>query len=239
MPVGKPYIPYMQPATQPSVAPTPPQAPPPPVSITTVGTDGKPVSLPIPRTQAEIQELRVQRSELADQLSNVASRRRTLAEEISRTGNDAVRDGLEKRLAVLDERILQIETDLAITGRQLSSAPAELLGRAEVSSGKNDEGFEEGMLAGGLPVLFAATIAFFFARRRWKKRAVLPAAGGESAQRLERLEHGMDAIALEIERISEGQRFVTKLLSEAQPAVGQAHRLPNRAASEREDPAKR
>jgi hypothetical protein len=40
----------------------------------------------------------------------------------------------------------------------------------------------------------------------------------ENAQRLERLEQGMEAIAIEIERVSEGQRFVTKLLSEA-PAL--------------------
>ena len=33
-------------------------------------------------------------------------------------------------------------------------------------------------------------------------------------QRLERLEQGIDAIAIEIERVTEGQRFVTKLLSE-------------------------
>jgi hypothetical protein len=31
---------------------------------------------------------------------------------------------------------------------------------------------------------------------------------------LERLEHAVDAIALEVERIGEGQRFVTKILSE-------------------------
>lgn len=229
----------MQPATPPQIAPTPAQAPAPPATITTVGPDGKTLTLPIPRTQAEVQELRAQRSELSDQLSGVASRRSTLAEEISTTGNDVIRAGLEKRLAVLDERILQIETDLAITGRQLSSAPAELVGYSEVNQGGDEGEFEEGMLAGGLPVLFAATIAFFFARRRWKKRVALPAATGESAQRLERLEHGMDAIALEIERISEGQRFVTKLLSDAQPGLGQPQRLPNRAASEREDPAKR
>jgi hypothetical protein len=30
----------------------------------------------------------------------------------------------------------------------------------------------------------------------------------------------MDAIAIEIERVSEGQRFVTKLLSEASPLNG-------------------
>jgi hypothetical protein len=42
-------------------------------------------------------------------------------------------------------------------------------------------------------------------------------------QRMERLERATDSIALQVERIAEGQRFVTKLLSDAE----QAHaRLP-------------
>lgn len=40
--------------------------------------------------------------------------------------------------------------------------------------------------------------------------AVSPALEG----RLERIEHAVDSIAIEIERISEGQRFTTKLLNE-------------------------
>jgi len=47
--------------------------------------------------------------------------------------------------------------------------------------------------------------------------------------RLERMEHAIDAIAVEIERISEGQRFTTKLLSErADRAAGSA--LPEHAS---------
>lgn len=37
---------------------------------------------------------------------------------------------------------------------------------------------------------------------------------GSSDDRLARIEQAVDAIALEVERISEGQRFTTKLLSE-------------------------
>ena len=33
-------------------------------------------------------------------------------------------------------------------------------------------------------------------------------------QRIERIEHAIDAVAVEVERISEGQRFTTKLLSD-------------------------
>jgi len=44
------------------------------------------------------------------------------------------------------------------------------------------------------------------------------------APRMERLEHAVDAIAIEIERIAEGQRFVTKIFTE-RPAAS-----PQRAA---------
>ena len=44
----------------------------------------------------------------------------------------------------------------------------------------------------------------------------------EVTARLERMEQAIDSIAVEVERISEGQRFTTKLLSErtAPPPVG-------------------
>jgi hypothetical protein len=54
--------------------------------------------------------------------------------------------------------------------------------------------------------------------KRSNRAAAPPAIFNETAQRLERVEAAVETIALEIERISEGQRFVTKLLSESQPA---------------------
>src|SRR5207237_1148906 len=64
--------------------------------------------------------------------------------------------------------------------------------------------------------------------RRSNKPAVPPQVLTETAQRLERLESSVDAIAIEIERISEGQRFVTKLLSDGQaaPMLGSGQRAP-------------
>lgn len=230
----------MQTPTQPQSAPTPAQAPKSPLTITTVGADGKTQTLTIPRTEAEMEELRVQRQELSDQLTSVSSRRRALALEIRNTGDEGTRAGLQDRLRILDQRILQLETDLAATGRQISSASAELIAstQSENPSGGGDD-FEEGLMIGGFSVLLFASIMFFFARRRWKRRVpALPAQfGGESAQRLERLEHGMEAIAIEIERVSEGQRFVTKLLSESQLPLAAPNRIAQPVGTER-DPAK-
>ena len=44
-------------------------------------------------------------------------------------------------------------------------------------------------------------------------RLAPPASNPENDRRLERIETAVDAMAIEIERISEGQRFTTKLLA--------------------------
>ena len=46
-----------------------------------------------------------------------------------------------------------------------------------------------------------------------------PRLPSEVTDRLERMEQALDSVALEVERISEGQRFTTKLLSEGRVAA--------------------
>ena len=209
-----------------------------------VAPDGKTVTLPVPRTESEVRQLLAQREELSNQLSGVSARRTDLALEIRNRSVDATRGGLEERLRLLDNRILQLESDLASTGRQIASAPQELIaGTAPARPTGGGDDFEEGVMAGGFSVFLAFSVVLFFVRRRWKRRGpALPAAaqlGGESAQRLERLETGMEAIAIEIERVSEGQRFVTRLLSESQPPLGKSLRVGQPAPVGKEDPSKR
>ena len=45
---------------------------------------------------------------------------------------------------------------------------------------------------------------------------------GELSARLERIEQAIEAIAVEVERVSEGQRFTTKLLSERAEPLAQS-----------------
>ena len=59
--------------------------------------------------------------------------------------------------------------------------------------------------------------------RRMDADAKNPRVPEEVSSRLERMEHAIEAVAIEVERISEGQRFTTKLLSEARnPAIASA-----------------
>ena len=57
--------------------------------------------------------------------------------------------------------------------------------------------------------------------RRQDRVPVLPPVNPAHEARLDRIEHAIEAVAVEIERISEGQRFVTRLLAEREPARAQ------------------
>ena len=70
----------------------------------------------------------------------------------------------------------------------------------------------------GIFITLILTVGFtviWVSRLRYREK---PAVGSaelrELVQRLERIEQAIDAMAVETERISEGQRFTTKLLSE-------------------------
>ena len=62
----------------------------------------------------------------------------------------------------------------------------------------------------------AAFAIFMFTRRR--KPAVDAQALADVSARLHRIEEAVDTIAIEIERVSEGQRFTSKLLAETDRA---------------------
>jgi C4-dicarboxylate-specific signal transduction histidine kinase len=208
-------------ATQAAPPATPVPAPPaPPLpasapSVTFIGTDGKAQLLPIPQTRQQIEDLKAQREELSNQLTSAASRRRNLAEQLNGMPPGPARTGVEQRIGVLDQRLAQLESDIASTGRQLSAAP---LGTTEMPM-PGDVPENVAIISTVFTVFVLFPMAVAMARRIWKRttRESRPPAqlSPQVDQRLERLEQGVDAIAIEIERITEGQRFVTKLLSES------------------------
>jgi hypothetical protein len=62
-------------------------------------------------------------------------------------------------------------------------------------------------------VLLPLSIAM--ARRIWKRSSqAIVAFPQELADRLNRLDQSMDSIAIEVERIGEGQRFVTRVMTD-------------------------
>ncbi len=69
------------------------------------------------------------------------------------------------------------------------------------------------VMMGFTAVLYPVARAF---GRKIDRESLQPKVPQELQQRLERMEQAIDSIAVEVERISEGQRFTTKLLSDRQ-----------------------
>jgi hypothetical protein len=73
-----------------------------------------------------------------------------------------------------------------------------------------------------VPIAFFAMVAIIstvpaYVRgmvKRWEREDAGKQMPNDVTARLERMEQAIEAIAVEVERISEGQRFTTKLLSE-------------------------
>ncbi len=205
-----------------------------PVLVVPGAHESPAITIAVPRTSRDIEALKQRREELSNQLQSVDGRRSKLMSQLGKTRDPTAIQGLEGRLALLDSRQLQLESDLALTGQALSS-PA-----AGVIAGTSAAQFPIGLGPSQIMTLSVLSILFIFfplavgaARAIWKRSnrpAPAPAAFTETSQRLERLEASVDAIAIEIERVSEGQRFVTKLLSEGQPApmLGAGQRAPEK-----------
>lgn len=195
-----------------------PSVPPQPVIRIEQGPGGPAQTLAIPMTRADIAAIRARRGELSNQLISASNRREELAGQL-RQASGADRAGLEQRIGVLDQRIVQLESDIAETGRLLTGAPAGLASTSEAMFG----GFKSGeVLAGGIvfTIFVLAPLAVGASRMMWKRAAAGPVRSvipPETAGRLERIEQAVEAIAIEVERVSEGQRFVTKLMSDVKP----------------------
>lgn len=173
-----------------------------------------------PMSRQEVDALRARREILSDQLGSADGRRKELERRV-RTATGADRAGLEQRIGVLDARLARLESDIDETGKLLASAPAALTS----SSGQSRFNFRPTSrqnMDEVIPIVAILSVFVFFpiaisvARNIWKRGSVAPVSGTdrESAHRLERMEQAMDAIAIEIERVSEGQRFVTRLLGD-------------------------
>ena len=74
-----------------------------------------------------------------------------------------------------------------------------------------------------IPTVFLITAwtmrMYFSHEEKMKSLSITKLGHSSSDERLARVEQAVEAIAIEIERVSEGQRFVTKLLNERAQAI--------------------
>ena len=214
-----------------------PKAPNAPVSST-------PAAAGIPMTGQEVLAARQRLKDLQSQLQDAATRRQNISSQLP-GADPAARPGIQARMQELDGRILRIERDISATTEQITNAPAGAL-----TAGTSDP-FDTALNRLGdniVPIVVIPTIFLFFpfaiamSRLIWRRASATPrqsAVADPAVQnRLEQLQQSVDTIAIEIERISEGQRFVTKILGD-RPALGAGAADPIRTPKKAAVPSER
>jgi hypothetical protein len=184
----------------------------------TVSNDGVPLSSP----QAVYQAFKAQRRELTRQMDELQSTREQISTQLQDekvTGAD--RKGLETRVGDVDSRIGSLQKQMADADAAVAKAagvPGAAVDPPEPPrSGPPDQAW---VLGGMFIVIVFLPLSIAYARRIWKRGGQIVAAlPKEIADRLARVEQTVEATAIEVERIGEGQRFMTKVLTEHSPSA--------------------
>jgi hypothetical protein len=197
----------------------PPTQPVPPGAV--VGAQAGPTQIrldEVPNAEAVYHAARNHRRELRGQLEQLEDRRSNLVRELT-DAPAAAEAGLRNRLVEIDARIVELDNALAAADAQVAAAaavPGAVYEEPVTFSrmlGPDPEVF--GVVAVVFMLVFLLPLTIAWARRIWRKSpASAPAALPPGVDdRLNRLEAGVDSIALEIERIGEGQRFLTRIMA--------------------------
>jgi len=173
-------------------------------------------------TASDIYEgFRAQRRELNNQLDELQSTRREITSQLEDvSAGSPERTPLETRMTDIDSRIANVDKMLASNATDISKAAA-IPGAVVEPPRLIDQGPpEEAYVLGGMfMILVFLPLSIAYARRIWRRgSAAVAAFPREIGDRLLRMEQAVEATAVEVERIGEGQRFLTRLFTEGEGA---------------------
>jgi len=186
----------------------------------------------VPTTRGELEALRTRREVLNDQLEELTARRGELTSQrasmslLDGAGHDARIREIDARSATLERQIFQSDEAIAqamalgVGGRGgqnfTISADDRLMNQME---NRVQDGVAQGLMIAAAIGVSAMLFWRGFRRFIWKRKKVTAGApvAIDYSVRLEQLQRSMDVIAIEVERISEAQRYSAKLLKERVP----------------------
>jgi len=221
---------------------------------------GQSGAIKAPESRAALDGLIAQRNELQGQLRALEDRRFQLAEQRKHI-DGAVAADQDRRIKTLDASIDRIEREIATANEHIAAGHARFGGQQGLLAGPSpadiaqpapppppppvaytevapsppvDVGFIVGraLLIEGVGFLLLGAVAWVWAIRRLERKLGGRAAGDPG--QMTHLQQSVDAIALEVERISENQRWVTKQINERALGGGEARPVEvDKAAAER------
>jgi hypothetical protein len=170
---------------------------------------------------AVYEAFRAQRRELSNQLDELESTRRSIISQLEDIpAGSPDRKPLETRMTEVDSRIASVDQALATNATSISNSAA-IPGAVVEPPQIIREGPPEGawVLGGMFIVVVFLPLSVAFTRRIWRRSSTAVAAfPREVMDRMLRMEQTMEATAVEVERIGEGQRFLTRLFTEGEGA---------------------
>ncbi len=174
-----------------------------------------------PSASAIYEGFKAQREVLSNQLGDLENTRRGITRQLEEVAaGSPEHKALEDRLTDVDGRIKAVDQMLAANSTQMAQAAA-IPGAVVppppyIPHGPPEEAY---FLGGMFMIIVFLPLSVALARRIWRRSAAAVSAfPRELADRLTRLEQTAEATSLEVERIGEGQRFLTRLLTEGEGA---------------------
>ena len=179
---------------------------------------------------SQLDALRAKADELKLRVSDLSHRKSQLTEASTRRSSVQDQPALDKQVADVQHELAAAQIQLESTNQRIGDleqqrdmarafslggppaiamtappAPDPFLGPKEIMT-----------VSSGLFIL-ALPLVLVLARRLWVRGSPRATMDLENSPRLQRIEQAIEAIAVEVERIGEAQRFTTKLLSDRQP----------------------
>ena len=178
--------------------------------------DGKPLTS---SPSAVYQGMVKQREVLGDQMDRLQNERRDISNRLNgeeQQLSQVDRAGLEKRLTTLDGRIEAMDKQIAAADAQVAATAAVPGAVVEPPPEPRHMPPEAPFVLGGIFMFVAVfPIAIAYARRIWRRgAAVVTAIPQDIIDRFTQIDQAVESIAVEVERIGEGQRFITRVLSD-------------------------
>ena len=179
------------------------------------------IAVPPPRAGRPLDEVRNERSMLMGQLDALRREHRELRVQLTHIPEGAERQIRGERILELDQQIQLAEKSLQVNLVEMTEAAPPTATVMEIPAPFPGEPHlidlpKEYVLLGSLFMLVTfLPLSIALARRMWHRGTTAAApVPAELVERMNRVENIVEATALEVERIGEGQRFMTSLMNE-------------------------
>jgi hypothetical protein len=172
------------------------------------------------RAEDALVSIGLRRSELNSQLTSLTIRRDLLTQQL-RNADAAGQEKIKAMLADVAGQTERVVKDMAATDAAANKLTADAASVTAAQAGGAGTGITTvqspaGELAERITVLGAGALAAIllvaFARWLWRPRRAATQLGQSDVSRMEKLQQSIDVIAIEVERIAESQRFLSKTL---------------------------